>query len=138
VHDSVAAASLGQDEVSIVSEVAPAVPAVRGDAERLRQALVNLIDNAVKYSPAGQRVEVRVAPASDVVHISVNDRGPGISPDDQRVIFEKFGRVASGASKPGTGLGLFIARSITEAHGGTLSVSSATGRGATFTVTLPT
>jgi signal transduction histidine kinase len=53
------------------------------------------------------------------------------------VIFEKFGRVSGGGSKPGTGLGLYIARSITEAHGGTLAVSSAPGRGATFTVTLP-
>jgi signal transduction histidine kinase len=67
----------------------------------------------------------------------VADRGPGIERDDQRLIFEKFGRVAGADSKPGTGLGLYIARSIAEAHGGTLDVSSALGRGAVFTLTLP-
>jgi signal transduction histidine kinase len=71
------------------------------------------------------------------VQISVHDRGPGIHPDDQQLVFEKFGRVSGGTSKPGTGLGLFIARSIAEAHGGTLGVSSAPGRGATFTLRLP-
>ncbi len=71
--------------------------------------------------------------------IAVTDRGPGIAADDQRVIFEKFGRVnrSGSVSKPGTGLGLYIARSIAEAHGGTLEVASALGRGATFTLELP-
>jgi signal transduction histidine kinase len=137
VTDTVATASLGQDEVPIVRHVPSSVPLVRGDSERLRQVLGNLIDNAVKYSPAGEPVEVRLTPSDGVVRIAVSDRGPGIKSDDQRVIFEKFGRVSGTGSKPGTGLGLFIARSITEAHGGTLAVSSAPGRGATFTVTLP-
>jgi len=71
--------------------------------------------------------------------IAVTDRGPGIAVEDQRLIFEKFGRAArtGASSKPGTGLGLYIARSIAEAHGGTLEVSSTLGRGATFTVSLP-
>ena len=96
--------------------------------------LGNLIDNAVKYSPTGEPVEVRVSQSNGSVLVSVCDHGPGIKPDDQRLIFEKFGRVAGGNSKPGTGLGLFIARSIAEAHGGTLEVSSAPGHGATFTL----
>jgi signal transduction histidine kinase len=137
VRDSVATASIGQDEVPLVAEIPGSVPPVRGDVERLRQVVGNLIDNAVKYSPAGEPVQVQVATTNDLVHISVHDRGPGIKADDQRLIFEKFGRVTGTASKPGTGLGLFIARSITEAHGGTLTVSSAPGRGATFTVALP-
>jgi signal transduction histidine kinase/membrane protein implicated in regulation of membrane protease activity len=137
VQDSVTAASVGQDEVPVLAEVPPQVPAIRGDPERLRQVLGNLIDNAVKYSPAGEPVQVRVAGSNGNVHISVADRGPGIGANDQPLIFEKFGRVASGNSKPGTGLGLYIARSITEAHGGTLGVASSPGRGATFTVTLP-
>jgi signal transduction histidine kinase len=136
VQDSVAAMALGQDEVPVIAHVPPVVPRVRGDADRLRQVVGNLIENAVKYSPAGQPVEVRIAQANGSVHISVNDRGPGIRAGDQRLIFEKFGRVGGG-SKPGTGLGLYIARSITEAHGGTLTVSSGAGRGSTFTVTLP-
>jgi signal transduction histidine kinase len=137
VQDAVASAALGQDEVPVSAHIPAAAPVVRGDPDRLRQVLSNLIDNAVKYSPAGGPVEVRVAPVDGVVHVSVNDRGPGIDSDDQRLIFEKFGRVTGGVTKPGSGLGLFIARSITEAHGGTLTVSSAPGRGATFTVTLP-
>jgi signal transduction histidine kinase len=137
VSDSVAAATIGQDEVPVIAHVPGAVPPVRGDAERLRQVLGNLIDNAVKYSPAGSLVEVRIVPAGGHVRISVADRGPGIGSDNQRLIFEKFGRAAGPGAKPGTGLGLYIARSITEAHGGELTVSSALGRGSTFTLALP-
>jgi signal transduction histidine kinase len=137
VHEAVASASLAQDEVPLVVEVRPDLPIVRGDTERLRQVLGNLIDNAVKYSPSGSSVEVRAASHDHVVIVSVHDRGPGIALDDQRLIFEKFGRVSSGNSKPGTGLGLYIARSIAEAHGGSLDVASSPGRGATFTLRLP-
>jgi signal transduction histidine kinase len=137
VRDTVATAAVGQDEVPIVAEVAAGVPVVRGDPERLRQIFGNLIDNAVKYSPAGEPVEVHVSQVNGSVVVSGRDRGPGIKPDDQRLIFEKFGRVAAGNSKPGSGLGLYIARSIAETHGGTIAVSSAPGRGSTFTVKLP-
>ncbi|HEX7626647.1 MAG TPA: HAMP domain-containing sensor histidine kinase [Gaiellaceae bacterium] len=137
VHDSVTAATIGQDEIPVFSELSPQTPVVRGDSERLRQVLGNLIDNAVKYSPTGEAVQVRVVPLNGVVSISVSDRGPGIDRDDHRLIFEKFGRVSGNGAKPGTGLGLYIARSIAEAHGGTLDVSSAPGRGATFTLKLP-
>ena len=137
VRDTVATAAVGQDEIPLVVEVARGVAIVRGDPERLRQIFGNLIDNAVKYSPTGEPVEVRVAQSNGAVLVSVRDRGPGIKPDDQRLIFEKFGRVAAGNSKPGSGLGLYIARSIAETHGGTIVVSSALGRGATFTVKLP-
>jgi signal transduction histidine kinase len=137
VRDTVATAAVGQDEVPIVAEVAPGAAIVRGDPERLRQIFGNLIDNAVKYSPSGEPVEVRVSRVNEAVLIAVRDRGPGIKTDDQRLIFEKFGRATAGNSKPGSGLGLYIARSIAETHGGTIAVSSAPGRGATFTVTLP-
>jgi signal transduction histidine kinase len=137
VRDTVATAAVGQDEVPIVADVALDVPVVRGDPERLRQIFGNLIDNAVKYSPTGEHVEVRVSQANGSVVVSVRDHGPGIKADDQRLIFEKFGRVAAGNTKPGTGLGLYIARSIVETHGGTIAVSSAAGRGSTFTVKLP-
>jgi len=137
VRDSVATAAYGQDEVPIVMEATPEIAVVRGDPERLRQIFGNLIDNAVKYSPVGRPVEVRVSQSNGEVTVAVRDRGPGIKAADQRVIFEKFARVAAGNSKPGSGLGLYIARSIAETHGGTIAVSSAPGRGATFTVTLP-
>jgi signal transduction histidine kinase len=137
VHDTIAAASVGQDEVPIVSEIG-AVPRVRGDADRLRQIFANLIDNAVKYSPAGEPVEVSVAQSNGAVLVTVRDRGPGIKPQDQRMVFEKFGRVMGSGAKPGTGLGLFIARSIAEAHGGTIDLASTPGGGTTFSVRLPT
>ena len=137
VRDMVATAAYGQDEVPIVMEATQEIAVVRGDPERLRQIFGNLIDNAVKYSPVGGPVEVRVSRSNGEVTVAVRDRGPGIRAADQRLIFEKFGRVAAGNSKPGSGLGLYIARSIAETHGGTIAVSSAPGRGATFTVTLP-
>jgi two-component system sensor histidine kinase KdpD len=138
VQESVATAAITQDEVPVTADIAPSVPAVRGDAQRLRQVLGNLIDNAVKYSPAGSPVQVRVGGLNGNVTVSVRDEGAGIASQDQSLIFEKFGRVSGGNTKPGTGLGLYIARSIVEAHGGSLAVASAQGRGATFTLTLPT
>jgi K+-sensing histidine kinase KdpD len=139
IRESVAAAEVGQDEVRVRAEASDRLPPVRGDRARLRQVLVNLIDNAVKYSEAGGAVEVRAYPDDGRIRIDVCDRGPGIPYDQQKVIFEKFGRAtAAGKVKPGTGLGLFIARSIAEAHGGTLHVASTPNRGATFTLALPT
>jgi signal transduction histidine kinase len=137
VRDSVATAELGSDEVSLRAEVHEPLPVVRGDPERLRQVLMNLLDNAIKYSPAGDEVEVRAYAEDGRIRVDVRDNGPGIAREDQRLIFEKFGRVMTGHTRPGTGLGLFIARSIAEAHGGTLDVSSAPERGATFTLDLP-
>ncbi|MEX0674786.1 MAG: ATP-binding protein [Gaiellaceae bacterium] len=138
VQDAVAAAELGQDEVKVVAAVRGSLPSVRGDGERLRQVIGNLVDNAVKYSPSGSEVRVAGYSHGDRVFVDVSDRGPGIAPEHQGLIFEKFGRASTdGAGKPGTGLGLFIARSIAEAHGGTLDVQSALDRGATFTLALP-
>jgi signal transduction histidine kinase len=138
VEDAVATARAGQDEVRVRIAAAKRVPRVRGDRERLRQVLTNLIDNAIKYSPAGDEVEVSVQTENGSVRITVSDRGPGIPYDQQRLIFEKFGRAeVPGGSKPGTGLGLFIARSFAEAHGGTVEVDSRPGDGARFTLSLP-
>ncbi len=138
VDEAVEAAVLAQQEVPVVASVRGALPAIRGDRARLRQVLGNLIENAVKYSPEGVEVRVSAAASNGAVRISVRDSGPGIPRDQQARIFEKFGRAdVEGGSKPGTGLGLFIARSIAEAHGGSLDVSSAAEQGSTFTVSLP-
>lgn len=138
VEDAVVTASIGQDDVRVRADVVGPLPIVRGDRARLRQVLTNLIDNAVKYSEEGDEVAVTVRSESGAVRIEVTDNGPGIPRDQQRLIFEKFGRVdVPGLSKPGTGLGLFIARSIVEAHGGTLDVRSRLASGATFELTLP-
>ena len=113
------------------------LPLVRADRERLRQVLTNLVDNAVKYSPAGAGVDVHAFAEDGRIRVEVRDRGPGVAPEHQALIFEKFGRVAGEHAKPGTGLGLFIARSIAQAHGGSLEVSSAPKTGATFALVLP-
>jgi signal transduction histidine kinase len=137
VNESAAAAESGQDEVKIRSQVHRPLPLVRGDRERLRQVLTNLLDNAVKYSPAGEEVEVEALAVDGRISVEVRDRGPGVDPEHQALIFEKFGRVSGEHAKPGTGLGLFIARSIAQAHGGSLEVHSRPGRGAAFTLELP-
>jgi signal transduction histidine kinase len=136
LRDVVAAVEVAQDEVELTAEVA-ALPCVRGDRERLRQVIQNLVDNAVKYSSAGDRVRVRASADDGHVLIDVVDEGPGIAPEDQELIFEKFGRSSGGSTKPGTGLGLFIARSIAEAHGGSLGVESVPRRGSVFRLELP-
>ena len=138
MRDTAAAAAVGQDEVVVRATVTDRLPAVRGDRERLRQVLRNLIDNAVKYSPAGEEVRVSAYARGSKVLVDVADRGPGIPREQQSLIFEKFGRARSdGHARPGTGLGLFIARSIAEAHGGALEVRSSPDRGSTFTLVLP-
>jgi signal transduction histidine kinase len=137
VRETVATIGLGQDEVAVVARSPDAVPRVRADRERLKQVLVNLVENAVKYSRAGDQVEVSTWAENGRVHVAVEDHGPGIPREYHGLIFEKFGRANVGGGKPGTGLGLFIARSISEAHGGRLGVRSAPGQGATFTLELP-
>jgi signal transduction histidine kinase len=136
VADVVSASLVGQDEVRVESRVDEPLPTIRGDRRRLHQVVQNLVDNAVKYSGAGGEVRVHARAENGVVRIAVADDGPGIPTEDQRLIFEKFGRSGSGG-KPGTGLGLFIARSIAEAHGGSLQVASAPEHGAVFTLELP-
>ena len=137
IGDAVAAAELHRESVKIVTRIVPGLPPVQGDRARLRQVLTNLIDNAVKYSPEGAPVDVWARTLNGHVLVQVADRGAGISPEDQTLIFEKFGRVRGTASKPGTGLGLYIARAIVEAHEGTLEVASTLGEGSTFTLSLP-
>ena len=138
VRETASMVELGNDEVKVVTHVRDPLPAVRGDRERLRQVLLNLVTNAAKYTVAGDEIEVRAAPVDGHVLVTVLDHGPGIPADQHRLIFEKFGRVNSGGrSKPGAGLGLFIARSIAEAHGGSLDVQSETGSGTAFTFRLP-
>ena len=138
IRDTAAAAARSQDEVAVEARVREPLPTIRGDRERLRQVLVNLIDNAVKYSSPGDAVKVEAHAMNGRVLIEVHDNGPGIPAQHQNVIFEKFGRVHGETAKPGTGLGLFIARSIAEAHGGSLAVRSHPEQeGATFTLLLP-
>jgi heavy metal sensor kinase len=124
--------------VSIASTaLTPAV--VVGDPGALRRALVNLIDNAVKYTPAGGKVEVSLTRDGGHAAIAVRDTGIGIAPDDVERVFEPFVRLdaARESAESGTGLGLAIARSIAVAHGGQLSLESTPGAGSVFTLRLP-
>jgi signal transduction histidine kinase len=138
LRDVVAAADLAQDEVRVRAQVNGTLPRVRGDRVRLHQVVQNLVDNAVKYSPTGAEVRVTAVTDDGHVRVAVEDDGPGIPLADQKLIFEKFGRASVEAgTKPGTGLGLFIARSIAEAHGGSLEVDSAPEQGSVFRLELP-
>ncbi|HLH74717.1 MAG TPA: heavy metal sensor histidine kinase, partial [Chloroflexota bacterium] len=112
---------------------------VRGDQTRLAQLLVNLVDNGLKYTPAGGIVSIAVRRQGDYAHVEVTDTGVGIPPEHLPHLFERFYRVDKARSRAtgGTGLGLAISRWIAETHGGTISVASEPGRGSTFTVTLP-
>jgi signal transduction histidine kinase len=137
VEEVVGAAAVGQDEVRVTAEVSGSLPRLRADRKRLRQVLQNLVENAIKYSNAGGEVRVRASTANGAMRVDVSDDGPGIPFGEERVIFEKFGRASGSRTKPGTGLGLFISRSIAEAHGGSLELDPLPTRGATFVLELP-
>ncbi|HSP79364.1 MAG TPA: ATP-binding protein, partial [Myxococcaceae bacterium] len=112
---------------------------VQGDRDRLEQVLVNLLENAHKYSPAGEPITVVVEPVAGEARIHVKDRGIGIPAADQARLFQRFYRAGNVSHRHfgGLGLGLFISHSIARLHGGSLGVVSAEGEGATFTLGLP-
>jgi signal transduction histidine kinase len=113
------------------------VPAIIGDRARLTQVFANIIDNAVKYTPAPGRVTIAVRPSGDGTEVGVTDTGPGISADDRTRIWERLYRGDQSRSLRGLGIGLSLVRAIVEAHGGRVTVESEIGRGSTFTVWLP-
>ncbi|MDA2913898.1 PAS domain S-box protein [Acidobacteriia bacterium AH_259_A11_L15] len=128
------------DKQPALSVTCPAtLPVVQGDARRLREVLQNLLDNAVQYTLPGGRISLRAAVVDRQVVIAVSDTGIGIPAHGQRRIFERFYRVDSARSREvgGNGLGLAIAKSLVEAHGGRIDVESEVGLGATFSVFLP-
>ncbi|MCI0394492.1 MAG: ATP-binding protein [Chloroflexi bacterium] len=112
---------------------------VLGDADRLKQLILNLVDNAVKYTPAGGTVTLSLSQENGTARVVVADTGIGIPPEDLPRIFDRFYRVDKARSRAhgGSGLGLSIAKWIAQAHGGDIDVTSAIGRGSTFTITLP-
>ena len=109
------------------------------DPDRVQQVLVNLLDNAAKYSPEGCPIRIRWSGRSREARIAVVDCGPGIAPDAFNRLFTRFGKLDH-TPRPGyggTGLGLYISKSLVEAMGGRITVRSKLGRGSIFTVTLP-
>lgn len=116
----------------------PAVIAYKGDAPYLESALLLLLDNAYRHTPAGTTITLSGRTAGSNIVLSVHDTGPGIPVEEQEAIFRRFQRGSSGVKGAGMGLGLAMARAIVEAHGGRLSVDSTPRTGTTFFITLPT
>jgi signal transduction histidine kinase len=136
-----AAARLRAPETIQLALSAPdELPALRCDEDKLRQVLVNLVENAIKYSPQGGDVTVHLSAHDSRVQIDVRDGGLGVPASDQERIFDKFVRLDPAQSRGvgGSGLGLYITRELIERMGGTISVESAPGGGSLFSVTLPT
>lgn len=128
---------LGDKSVRLETEIAPDLPPMRADRQRVLQILLNIISNACKFTEQGA-IKVRAAHRDNHVTLSVEDTGPGIAPEDQPLVFEPFKQTEAGLRQHGgTGLGMPIARSLAEAHGGRLWLESAPGKGSTFYVELP-
>ena len=133
-----------QKGITVAVEIEPDLPPVLGNHDRITQVVVNLLDNAIKFTPQGGRIDLLAGPRTvtgtnlDFVEVRVKDTGPGIDPEMQEHIFEKFGQVGrQSKGSPGTGLGLTIAKEIVESHGGHMWVDSVKGEGSTFAFHLP-
>ncbi len=144
----VTVASLFEDTLDLYGDVAdargltltadaPADLELQADRNRLRQVLANLVDNAVKYTPRGGRIELHAEPANDAVELRVVDTGIGIAEDELPRVWERLFRGDRSRSEKGLGLGLSLVKAIVEAHGGSVNVSSAVGAGTTFTLRFP-
>ena len=118
-------------------DIAEGLPPVRGDAEHLERVVVNLVQNALKFTPPGGSVTVRAAAENGAVRVQVIDTGSGILPEDLPRIFERFYKADRARERGGTGLGLAVAKHTVEAHGGEIAAQSEPGRGSIFSFTLP-
>ena len=116
-------------------DIEDGLPAALGDEKRQSQILHNLLSNAVKFSGAGSEISLEAAREGPMIRVSVRDRGPGISPEDQARLFQRLSRLET--SEPGTGLGLFMAKAMVEAQGGAIQLDSRPGHGSRFSYTIP-
>ncbi|HYK10667.1 MAG TPA: GAF domain-containing protein [Gemmatimonadales bacterium] len=124
--------------IRLGSAIDERVGMIRGDERKVKQVLLNLLSNALKFTPEGGRIDVRAAINDGMAEISVADTGVGIAPEDQEAIFEEFRQVGTADKKvEGTGLGLALSRKFIELHGGRIWVESQPGKGSTFSFTLP-
>jgi signal transduction histidine kinase len=122
--------------ITLVADSSPSLPPVVADRDRVLQVFSNLGGNALKFTPADGRVEIRVVPRDSMMAFEVRDTGPGIATDELPHVFDRFWQSAKGA-RGGVGLGLAIAKGIVEAHGGSINVTSEPGHGSCFAFTLP-
>ena len=124
--------------ITLSSEVDAQLGSIRADERKVKQVLLNLLSNALKFTPEGGQITVRAGLHNDEAEISVTDTGVGIAPEDQEAVFEEFRQVGTASKKvEGTGLGLAISRKFIELHGGRIWVKSQVGTGSTFAFTLP-
>jgi signal transduction histidine kinase len=130
--------SAAASDITLTVDADLAVP-LQADKGRMFRTLENLLSNAIKFTPAGGDVRISVSHADGVVRLEVADTGIGIAADDQERLFDRFFRTSDVAEQhfPGAGLGLYIAQAIVAAHGGSITVRSEPGKGASFSVALP-
>jgi signal transduction histidine kinase len=139
VLDLARSGAAAEEGLFLTTEMPDETVFLEADQDALRQALLNLLDNAIKYSEGPKEVTVRLVPGSDAVEIQVEDRGIGIEPEDRERIFEAFFRSPGAVLRnpKGVGLGLKIVKHIMDAHGGRVELRSAPGRGSTFSLIFP-
>ncbi len=113
------------------------LPLLHLDAVLIDRVFANLLENAAKFTPPGTPITVRASAGSDSVDLVVEDRGPGLPPGKEELVFEKFERGRKESATPGVGLGLAICRAIAQAHGGSIRAENVAGGGARFILTLP-
>jgi signal transduction histidine kinase len=128
---------LAQQGFSVETELAESLPPVRFDSDAVSQAVLNLLDNAAKYSGPSKFVAVRLYAAPKNIVLEVEDHGIGIAPDEREKIFEQFYRGSRSAAKGGYGLGLFLVKHIMDAHGGSIELETESGRGSRFRLLFP-
>ena len=139
VHDLMAQFHSKWGSRRVIIDTARGLPFLRADRAKLEEILINLIDNAIKYSPQWTPVRISARVVGDEIEVAIQDRGIGIAPDDAAQLFQKFHRVSTPATRDigGTGLGLYIVKGLIEAHGGRVWVESVPDAGSTFAFTLP-
>jgi signal transduction histidine kinase len=128
---------LAEKPVTLETDIAPDLPPLRGDRQRILQVLLNIMANACKFTEAGH-IKLRARQVDDEIIFAVEDTGPGITLQDQPAVFEAFKQTETGLRQGGgTGLGMPISKNLVEAHGGRLWLESEPGKGTTFFVALP-
>ena len=139
VEETIEQMNLLAEEKNIALTVAErdAAAVVAGDRDRLKQVLVNLLDNAIKYTQQGGAVRIHVTASQGKAYIKVADTGIGIDAAHHERVFDRFYRASTDRGEVGAGLGLAIVRSICHAHGGAVTLESSAGKGSVFTVELP-
>ncbi|OGN98938.1 MAG: hypothetical protein A2Y89_05430 [Chloroflexi bacterium RBG_13_51_18] len=129
---------LHNKEQQLTTDLADSLPIIRGDGQRLEQVLLNLMNNAVKFTPEGGKITVRMRQQEEGILVQIQDDGIGIAKDQQNMLFKPYSRLNADRQRhPGLGLGLALSKQVVELHGGKIWVESEHGKGSTFSFYLP-